>query len=63
MSTSDLSPGIPAVTEDDLDAMVEDVRPDPEAELEQTEYDTDLGLDMAEDAKRVSKGEISSETF
>ncbi|MFB6093584.1 MAG: 4Fe-4S ferredoxin N-terminal domain-containing protein [Halanaeroarchaeum sp.] len=63
MSTSDPSPGVPAVTADDLDAMVEEERPDPEAELEETEYDTDLGLEMAEDAQRVSRGEISSETF
>ncbi|MFB6125399.1 MAG: 4Fe-4S ferredoxin N-terminal domain-containing protein, partial [Halanaeroarchaeum sp.] len=43
--------------------MVEAERPDPEAELEKSDFDTDLGLAMAEDAKRVSRGEMSSETY
>ncbi|MFC4542359.1 4Fe-4S ferredoxin N-terminal domain-containing protein [Halosolutus amylolyticus] len=34
-----------------------------EATLEDTEYDTDLGLEMAEDAMKVTKGELSEEAF
>ncbi|GAB7017567.1 4Fe-4S ferredoxin N-terminal domain-containing protein [Halostagnicola bangensis] len=38
--------------EDDLEAMLDD-----------TEYDTDLGMQMAEDAMRVTKGELSEAEF
>ncbi|MFC4543516.1 4Fe-4S ferredoxin N-terminal domain-containing protein [Halosolutus amylolyticus] len=34
-----------------------------EASLEETEYDTDLGLEMAEDAMKVTKGELSEAEF
>ncbi|MXV62481.1 4Fe-4S dicluster domain-containing protein [Natronorubrum sp. JWXQ-INN-674] len=34
-----------------------------EKELEETEYDTELGLEMARDAMRLSKGELSEEAF
>ena len=63
MSKSGPSPGVPTIDSSDLDQMVEAERPDPAAELDKTEYDTNLGIEMAEDAQRVSKGEISSETF
>ena len=63
MSESGPSPGVPDMGADQFDAMVEAERPDPVEELEKTEYDTDLGLAMAEDAQRVSKGDLSSETF
>lgn len=63
MSKSGPSPGVPAIEPDQIDAMVEAEVPEPAEELAKTEYDTDLGLEMAEDAKRVSRGEISSETY
>ncbi|NUB92744.1 4Fe-4S dicluster domain-containing protein [Haloterrigena sp. SYSU A558-1] len=34
-----------------------------EAELEDTEYDAELGMEMARDAMRVTKGELSEEEF
>ncbi|WP_265107983.1 4Fe-4S ferredoxin N-terminal domain-containing protein [Halosolutus halophilus] len=34
-----------------------------EASLDETEYDTELGLEMAEDAMKVTKGELSEEEF
>ncbi|WP_306058008.1 4Fe-4S ferredoxin N-terminal domain-containing protein [Natronococcus wangiae] len=36
---------------------------DLEAMLDDTEYDTDLGMEMAEDAMRVTKGELSEAEF
>src|SRR6056297_32899 len=57
----DAMPGVPETS--DLDAMVDDERADPRAELERTEYSTDLGIAMAEDAKAVSRGELSSEAY
>ncbi|ELY51163.1 4Fe-4S ferredoxin N-terminal domain-containing protein [Natronolimnohabitans innermongolicus] len=36
---------------------------DLEEALEDTEYDADLGMEMAKDAMRVTKGELSEETF
>ncbi len=59
----DVSPGVPELDQKRVDEMVEAERADPEETLEEVEYSTDLGLAMAEDAKRVSKGSISSETF
>ncbi|AKH97027.1 4Fe-4S ferredoxin iron-sulfur-binding domain-containing protein [Halanaeroarchaeum sulfurireducens] len=43
--------------------MVESEVPDPEDELDRSEHDTDLGVAMAEDAQRVSRGDMSSETY
>jgi molybdopterin-containing oxidoreductase family iron-sulfur binding subunit len=46
-----------------LDEIAEAEVPDPTAELATTDHDTELGLRMAEDAKRVSRGELTSEAF
>ncbi|MEF8780071.1 MAG: 4Fe-4S dicluster domain-containing protein [Haloferacaceae archaeon] len=45
------------------DAAIDSEVADPTEELEKTEYRTDLGLGMAEDARRVSRGELTSEAF
>ncbi len=66
MSTADdgdVFPGVPDVGKADLDAMVEDERPDPREELADVEADTDLGVAMAEDAKRVARGEITGDEY
>ncbi|MFW6003409.1 MAG: 4Fe-4S dicluster domain-containing protein [Halanaeroarchaeum sp.] len=63
MSETGPSPGVPAIDADQLDEMVDAAVPDPERELAKTEHDTELGIRMAEDAQRVSHGDISSETF
>lgn len=36
---------------------------EPLAELEKSEYRTDLGVEMAEDARRVSRGEMTGESY
>ncbi len=46
-----------------LDAMVDREALDPRDELEKTAYRTDLGIAMAEDARRVGRGELSSEAY
>jgi molybdopterin-containing oxidoreductase family iron-sulfur binding subunit len=46
-----------------LDRMVDAEAADPEAELAKTEYSTDLGVAMAEDAKRVARGKISGNDY
>ncbi|WP_458189384.1 4Fe-4S ferredoxin N-terminal domain-containing protein [Haladaptatus sp. NG-WS-4] len=46
-----------------LDEMVDAETVDPVEELEKTEYSTDLGLAMAEDAKRVSRGEMTGDEY
>jgi molybdopterin-containing oxidoreductase family iron-sulfur binding subunit len=46
-----------------LDRMVDAEAADPEAELAKTEYSTDLGVAMAEDAKRVARGKISGDDY
>jgi molybdopterin-containing oxidoreductase family iron-sulfur binding subunit len=43
--------------------MVDAEAADPEAELAKTEYSTDLGVAMAEDAKRVARGKISGNDY
>ncbi|OYR80866.1 4Fe-4S ferredoxin, partial [Halorubrum sp. E3] len=66
MSTADdgdTLPGIPNVGKADLDAMVENERPDPREELADVEADTDLGVSMAEDAQSVARGEISGDEY
>jgi len=55
------TPRVPDV--ETLDAMAESERLEPRTELEKTDHDTDLGLKMAADAKRVSRGELTSEAF
>ncbi|MFC7044677.1 4Fe-4S ferredoxin N-terminal domain-containing protein [Halobacteriaceae archaeon GCM10025711] len=54
-------PRVPDVAQ--LDGMVDDDLADPEEELAKSSYSTDLGLAMAEDAKRVSRGELSGDAF
>jgi molybdopterin-containing oxidoreductase family iron-sulfur binding subunit len=63
MSESESLPGVPGGGREELDRMVEAERTDPAAELEKTEYSTDLGLAMAEDAKRVSRGEMNGDEY
>lgn len=43
--------------------MLDEELADPEEELAKTDYSTDLGLAMAEDAKRVSRGELSGDQY
>jgi len=62
-STEERLPSIPDVGSDEFDAMVDAEQTDPREELEKTDYDTELGLAMAEDAKRVSRGELSSDDY
>jgi len=57
------APGVPDVGRPAFDEMVDDERTDPREELAKTDHDTDLGLAMAEDAKRVSRGELSAEEY
>ncbi|MEF8976641.1 MAG: 4Fe-4S dicluster domain-containing protein [Halapricum sp.] len=57
------TPGVPDVDAMDVDRMVENEREDPTDVLAETDHSTDLGLAMAEDAKRVGHGELSSEQF
>jgi Fe-S-cluster-containing dehydrogenase component len=59
----DTLPGVPNVQKQDLDAMVEEERVDPREELADVDADTDLGIAMAEDAKRVSRGELSGDEY
>lgn len=46
-----------------FDAMIDVEKADPREELSKTSYRTDLGVKMAEDARRVSRGEMSSDEF
>ncbi|MFC6974819.1 4Fe-4S dicluster domain-containing protein [Halomicroarcula sp. GCM10025709] len=62
-ASDDRLPGVPDAGAADLDAMVDDEAADPRAELSKTDHDTDLGIAMAEDAKRVSRGELSAEEY
>ncbi|WP_436925010.1 4Fe-4S dicluster domain-containing protein [Halosimplex amylolyticum] len=59
----DRLPGVPDVGGSDPDAMVDEEAANPREELAETDYDTDLGIAMAEDAKRVSRGELSAEAY
>src|SRR6056297_1866428 len=64
MSSQDAMPGVPDTPgRAQLDSMVDDERADPRAELDETDFSTELGIAMAEDAKAVSRGEISSEEY
>ena len=62
-ASDDRLPGVPDVGAADLDAMVDDEAADPREELSKTDHDTDLGIAMAEDAERVSRGELSAEEY
>jgi len=63
MSSSDgPQPGVPDVGRD-VDAMVDEETADAREELSKTDHDTDLGIAMAADAKRVSRGELSAEAY
>ncbi len=57
------SPGVPKLNRERVDELVEAERPDPGRTLADVEYSTELGMAMAEDAQRVSAGELSSEGF
>ena len=64
MSSNDAMPGVPDTPDRaQLDAMVDDEQADPRAELEEVDFSTELGVAMAEDAKAVSRGEITSEEY
>ncbi|ODR83521.1 4Fe-4S ferredoxin [Haladaptatus sp. W1] len=65
MSVDDATPGIPSVEVDpqQFDAMVDDEADDPEEILAEVDFDTNLGLSMAEDAKRVSRGELTGDEY
>jgi len=62
-ASDDRLPGVPDAGAADLDAMVDDEASDPREELSKTDHDTDLGIAMAEDAKRVSRGDLSAEEY
>ncbi|WP_225336613.1 4Fe-4S dicluster domain-containing protein [Halomicrobium urmianum] len=62
-ASDDRLPGVPDAGAADFDAMVDDEASDPREELSKTDHDTDLGIAMAEDAKRVSRGELSAEEY
>jgi len=64
MSSNDAMPGVPDTPDRaQLDAMVDEEQADPRAELEDVDFSTELGVAMAEDAKAVSRGEITSEEY
>jgi len=54
---------VPDVGTQELDAMVDAEAADPREELSKTDHDTDLGIAMAEDAKRVSRGELTADAY
>lgn len=56
-------PDVPDVGREEFDTMAEKEVADPREELAKTDYDTDLGLAMAEDAKRVARGELSGDEY
>ncbi len=60
------SPGVPDVsgsTTDEYVGMIEEELEESVEELKEADYDTDLGLSMAADARRVSNGEMTSEAY
>jgi hypothetical protein len=61
--SDDPLPGVPGVGTQELDAMVDAEAADPREELSKTDHDTDLGIAMAEDAKRVSRGELTADAY
>ncbi|WP_327052890.1 4Fe-4S dicluster domain-containing protein [Halomicrococcus gelatinilyticus] len=57
-------PGVPSLPDEEtFDAVVDEETADPREELAKTEYSTDLGVAMAEDAKRVSNGELTGDEY
>ncbi|WP_152424778.1 4Fe-4S dicluster domain-containing protein [Natronococcus jeotgali] len=66
MSADGPMPAVPETgsgSDETYDAMVDVEATDPREELEKTEYRTDLGIEMAEDARRVSNGALSSAAY
>ncbi|RKD89049.1 4Fe-4S dicluster domain-containing protein [Halopiger aswanensis] len=64
MSADEPQPSVPdSSAQSSADEMLDVEKTDPEEELAKTTYRTDLGLEMAADARRVSRGELSSEAF
>jgi len=62
-SGDDPVPSVPDVGRAEMDAMVDAETADAREELAKTDYDTDLGVAMAEDAKAVSRGELSADEY
>ncbi|MFB6129228.1 MAG: 4Fe-4S ferredoxin N-terminal domain-containing protein, partial [Salinigranum sp.] len=60
---ADPLPGVPDVGADEFDAMVDGESADPRDELAKTDHDTDLGIEMAADAKRVARGELTGDEY
>ena len=56
-------PAHPYETEDSFHPMGEQWEDQMRAELEETDYDADLGMEMARDAQRLVAGEITEEEF
>lgn len=63
MSTDGVQPGVPTIESVHLADALDRKRPEPETALEDAAYSTDLGVAMAEDARRVARGELASESF
>ena len=61
--TQDEEPRHPYETEDSFHPLGEKWEDRMREELEDTEYDADLGMEMARDAQRLVAGEISEEEF
>ena len=61
----DATPGVPSVDVDpqQFDEMVDDEADDRDEVLSAVDFDTDLGVAMAEDAQRVSRGELTSDEY
>jgi len=59
----DVLPGVPSVGREDLDSMVDAETTDPREELADVDADTELGVEMAEDAKRVARGELTGDEY
>ena len=62
---TDATPGIPSVDLEpsQFDEMVDTELDDPEEILAEVDFDTELGIAMAEDAKRVSRGELTGDEY
>ncbi|MGM0371665.1 MAG: 4Fe-4S dicluster domain-containing protein [Halobacteriota archaeon] len=61
--SADASPGVPDLGSASVEELLEAEQEAPETLLADVEFSTELGAAMAEDAKRVSRGELSSEAF
>ncbi|SEP05665.1 Fe-S-cluster-containing dehydrogenase component [Halogranum amylolyticum] len=62
---TDATPGIPSVDLEpsQFDEMVDTELDDPAEILAEVDFDTELGIEMAEDAKRVSRGELTGDEY